>query len=92
MARITPFKISKEAVAEEKKVAKRKRETSAKKGEPRAAPTEETMLCIAMILRHRWGTRVAASLLGEGEMGGEGGGHSERVGERKESDDETRPA
>ena len=38
MARITPFKISKEAVAEEKKVAKRKRETSAKKGEPRAAP------------------------------------------------------
>ena len=45
-----------------------------------------------MILRHRWGTRVAASLLGEGEMGGEGGGHSERVGERKESDDETRPA
>jgi hypothetical protein len=53
IARITPFKISKEAVAEEKKVAKRKRETSAKKGELREVPTGEIMLCIAMILWQR---------------------------------------
>jgi hypothetical protein len=86
MARITPFKISKEAVAEEKKVAKRKRETSAKKGELRAAPTEETMLCIAMILRHRWDPGCCLIAGGGGDVGG--GNHSERVGEGRRTERE----